>query len=101
MKSAKLYFDGKLIMEAEPLIYPRLIATSCTLTDYPIIVHREDGYYSAKFSGEVWRVCGDDWCYTDIFPSKESAERFIKQPIMYGGYSFGDRDNRRKLNDAN
>ena len=99
--NAKLYIDGKLIMETSPLEYPKLVAVSCTLTEYPTIVRREDRYYSAKFSGEVWRVCGVDWCYIDIFPTKESAEHFIKQPTMYGGYSFGDRDNRRKLNDAN
>ncbi len=83
----KAYVNGKFLMDIEPLVYPKLYAVPCELTNYTVIVQREDGYYKGTISGGFWRVCGDDWCYTNIFPTKKAAEIFINEtsPIRFLG----------------
>lgn len=88
MSNIKLSFEGKFIAEVQPLIYPKLYAVPCKLTEYPVIVHRLDGNYVGTYTGEVWRVCGDNHCYINVFPTKEAAEMFIEQPIMLGGLGY-------------
>jgi len=87
---AQMYYKGELVTEweLEPLVYPKLHVISHELTDYLVYVKSCEGDYFAKFSGTVWRVCGENYCYTALFPSKEAADKFVASPIMLGGYGY-------------
>lgn len=87
---AQMYYKGELISEweLEPLVYPKLHIISHDLTDYLVFVRSYKGDYFAKLSGTVWRVCGENYCYTRVFPTKEAAEEFVESPMMFGGYGY-------------
>lgn len=84
----RLYIDGKFLFDLEPLVYPKLTILSHEITDYLVYVHSYKGDYCARLNGTVWRVCGENYCYTKIFPSKEAAEDFVANPMMLGGYGY-------------
>lgn len=83
--NAKVYIDGKFVMEVEPLILegPTYTIVSHDLVDYPVRILSEDGERFVLMTAKVWRVCTNDYCFTAMFPTKEAAEMSIPSPITF------------------
>ena len=85
--NAKLYIDGKFMMEVAPFKFegPTYTIVSHELVNFPVRILSAYGEYSVLMTAKVWRVCTDDYCFTTIFPSKTAADMFVNQTMFLGG----------------
>lgn len=85
---AQMYYKGELVTEweLEPFIFegPTYTIVSHDLKDFPVRVLSTEGERYALFTGKVWRVCTEDYCYTAIFPSKMAADMFVNDDMIFG-----------------
>lgn len=52
----------------------RYYAIKTQVNDLPVLIQKDDCWYSAKYNGDVWRLCTDDYCMNAWWPSKEAAQ---------------------------